>query len=383
MTTDSAPNHQRYQESRKVTVVGAGINAVLAVLKVVVGLVSHSHALITDGIHSFSDLASDAVVLYAAKHGSQDADEEHPYGHARIETAFTVALGMLLLLVALGISLDAGRRLLNPELLLRPEPLALFVAIASLLSKEALYHYTAHAAKRLRSPLLHANAWHHRTDALSSVVVLVGVAGAMYGVDDLDALASVGVALMIAKIGWDLGWNAIRELVDTGLAPERVAQIRRSITQVDGVKGMHMLRTRRMGGSALVDVHIQVDALLSVSEGHQIGEFVRTKLVREVEEVADVTVHIDSEDDDASMMCNALPLRHEIIAQLHDRWRPLLDLTVIRNINLHYLSGKIDVELILPIGLIENTEQAQHLVQSLREAIEDIDPLGALQVYFA
>jgi cation diffusion facilitator family transporter len=383
MTTSSAPNHQRYRESRKVTVVGAGINAVLAVLKVVVGLFSHSHALITDGIHSFSDLASDAVVLYAAKHGSQDADEEHPYGHARIETAFTVALGLLLLLVALGISLDAGRRLLNPELLLRPEPLALFVAIASLLSKEALYHYTAHAAKRLRSPLLHANAWHHRTDALSSVVVLVGVAGAMFGVDDLDALASVGVALMIAKIGWDLGWNAIRELVDTGLAPERVARIQSYITQVDGVKGMHMLRTRRMGGSALVDVHIQVDSLLSVSEGHQIGEFVRAKLVREVEEVADVTVHIDSEDDDASILCNALPLRHEVIAQLHDRWRPLLDLTVIRNINLHYLSGRIDVELILPIALIENTEQAQHLVQSLREAIEDIDPLGALQVYFA
>jgi hypothetical protein len=144
-----------------------------------------------------------------------------------------------------------------------------------------------------------------------------------------------------------------------------------------------MLRTRRMGGSALVDVHIQVDSLLSVSEGHQIGEFVRAKLVREVEEVADVTVHIDSEDDDASILCNALPLRHEVIAQLHDRWRPLLDLTVIRNINLHYLSGRIDVELILPIALIENTEQAQHLVQSLREAIEDIDPLGALQVYFA
>ncbi len=220
MVNDSVSNHRRYQESRTVTVVGAAINAVLAVLKVAVGFFGHSHALITDGIHSFSDLASDAVVLYAAKHGSQDADAEHPYGHARIETAFTVALGVLLLLVSLGISLDAGRRLLDPELLLRPEPIALLVAIVSLLSKEALYRYTARAAKRLHSPLLHANAWHHRTDALSSVVVLVGVAGAMFGVNDLDALASVGVALMIAKIGWDLGWDAIRELVDTGLAPE-------------------------------------------------------------------------------------------------------------------------------------------------------------------
>jgi hypothetical protein len=179
-----------------------------------------------------------------------------------------------------------------------------------------------------------------------------------------------------------LGWSAIRELVDTGLEPERVAKIRESIAQVDGVKDLHMLRTRRMGGNALVDVHVQVDPRLSVSEGHQISEFVRTSLVKGIDEVADVTVHIDPEDDESSLLCEGLPLRREIIAQLQERWRPLLDPALIEKINLHYLSGKIHVELTLPLSIINTVEQAGLLAQRLRQSSADIEILGSIQVHF-
>jgi len=379
---ESSSNQDRYNETRTVTLVGAVINFVLAIIKIIIGYVGHSHALITDGVHSLSDLASDGLVVFAAKKGSEEADADHPYGHGRIETAFTLALGLLLIFVSLGISIDAGRRLLEPALLLRPDALALVVAVLSVLSKEALYHYTLRVARRTRSSLLRANAWHHRTDALSSVVVLVGVGGAMLGFAYLDALASVGVALMIAKIGWDLGWDAVRELVDTALEPERVAQIRRAIAQVDGVRDMHMLRTRRMGANALVDVHVQVDSRLSVSEGHQIGEYVRTKLVRDIDEVADVTVHIDPEDDGATLLCDGLPLRRELLEQLRTRWEPLLNLDTVKQVNLHYLSGKIHIEIILPLNLVDDVGQANELARRLRQAVADMDGLAPVQVLF-
>lgn len=381
--TENPTNLQRYTDIRAVTIVGAAVNAVLAIVKVIVGFVGQSHALITDGIHSLSDLVSDAMVVLAAKHGNSEADEAHPYGHARIETAVTVALGGLLILVSLGISLDAGRRLLNADRLLHPQPLALLVALLSVLSKEVLYRYTVRVAKRVRSSLLRANAWHHRTDALSSVVVLVGVGGAMLGFVYLDAIASIGVALMIAKIGWDLGWDAIRELVDTGLEPERVAKIRESIARVDGVEDMHMLRTRRMGGNALVDVHVQVNSRLSVSEGHQIGEFVRTELVKDIDEVADVTVHVDPEDDEASLLCENLPLRGEILARLRESWHSLVDPALIDEINLHYLSGKVHVDLTLPLDFVETVAQGRDLAQQLRRASQSIEFIGQVRVYFA
>jgi cation diffusion facilitator family transporter len=374
--------HKRYEDTRTVTVVGAVVNILLAVVKVIVGYFGQSHALITDGVHSLSDLVSDAVVLVAAKHGTQDADDEHPYGHGRIETAFTVVIGVFLLFVSLGISLDAGRRLLDPSLLLRPEPFTLVVALISVLSKEALYQYTMRVARRLRSSLLKANAWHHRSDALSSVVVFIGVAGALLGLTYLDAVASIGVALMIAKIGWDVSWEAIRELVDTGLEPERVAAIRKSILAVEGVDSAHMLRTRRMGSDALVDVHVQVHPRLSVSEGHQIGEYVRTKLVKDIEEVADVTVHIDPEDDDASRLCAGLPLRKEFLGELRERWNPIVDQEMIKTINLHYLSGRIDVDVVLALDMPAEPGQGRDLKQHLEEAAADLEVLGSVRVYF-
>lgn len=374
---------QRYRAMRNVSIVGAVGNVLLAGLKVLFGFIAQSQALIADGLHSLADLATDAMVIIAARHSNQAADEEHPYGHARIETAFTVGLGAVLILTGLGIIFDAGQRLLDPDSLLTPTALALVVAVVSILMKEALYHYTLRVARRINSTLLKANAWHHRTDAISSLVVLIGVGGTLLGFAALDALAAIGVALMIIRIGWSQTRRAIEELIDTGLEPERVAAIHSAITNVEGVRDLHMLRTRRMGGEALVDVHVQVNPRLSVSEGHQIGEHVRTKLVKSIDEVSDVTVHIDPEDDAQSHLCIGLPLRPQVLADLRTRWRPIIDTTLLKAVSLHYLSGRIHVEVVLPLDRVHDTDEARQLAERLRAAVSDFDYLGPVQVYFS
>lgn len=372
----------RYAEARKVTVVGAVVDLVLGVAKVVVGLTSHSQALIADGIHSFSDLITDAMVLVAAKHASREADEDHPYGHARIETVVTVALGAALIAVALGLAYDAIRRLFHPELLLHPGWPALVVAGLSIVAKEGIYHYTMRAARRLRSNLLRANAWHSRTDAISSIIVVIGVAGAMAGLDYLDAVATVGVAIMIAKIGWDLAWHSVRELVDEALDAERVTQIRKAIHEVGGVRDLHLLRTRRMGGDALVDVHIQVDPRLSVSEGHQVSESVRSRLIGAFEEVSDVMVHIDPENDAVAQPCRRLPLRAELMGKLKQAWSGLPGADRVEKVTLHYLSGAVDVELVLPLAVVQDLGTARRLAESYKSASRAVPEVGHVQVQF-
>jgi cation diffusion facilitator family transporter len=373
---------QRYRTMRKVSVVGALVNTLLAVFKLIGGWLTQSQALIADGLHSFADLATDALVVIAARHSNQAADENHPYGHARIETAATVVLGIVLIATGLGIAFDAAQRLLEPERLLHPGPLALLFAASSILANEWLYRYTLHVARRIKSALLKANAWHHRADAISSIVVLIGIGGTLLGLETLDAFAAIAVALMIIKIGWEQAWQAIQELVDTGLEPEQLATIRAAIADVDGVRDLHMLRTRRMGGEALVDVHVQVDPRLSVSEGHQIGEFVRLRLVDSIDEVSDVTVHIDPEDDADSHLCVGLPLRREVLEELHRRWRPVLDPVLLKSVDLHYLTGRIDIDVVISLDAVEDLPRARSLAEQLRQSLSDLPTIGTLHVNF-
>ncbi|WP_455204903.1 cation diffusion facilitator family transporter, partial [Kaarinaea lacus] len=248
LSSNTPEDLQRYQDAKKVTLVGALINLVLAILKIVFGYLGHSQSLVADGIHSLSDLLTDVLVIVAAKHSARDADSEHPYGHGRFETVSTVALGTFLIVVAGGIAVDAFHRLLEPELLMQPALITLIIAAVSIVSKEFLYHYTMVVAKKHRSNMLRANAWHHRSDSISSVIVLVGIGGTMLGLGYLDAIAAIGVSLLIGKIGWDLCVQSIRELVDTALDPERIEAIENTIQAVPGVQELHMLRTRQMGG---------------------------------------------------------------------------------------------------------------------------------------
>ncbi len=289
---------QRHQEINQVTLWGVFINLVLSVAKLAGGFFGQSQALIADGLHSLSDLASDAMVFVAAKHASEDADEEHPYGHARFETIATVALAVLLVIVGLGIAYDAIISLVTDEPIEKPDLFTLWIAAFSIISNEGLYHYTKLVGTRIRSNLLLANAWHHRSDAVSSIVVLVGIAGTQFNMSKLDAYAAIIVAIMIARIGFKLGYDSVQELVDASLEPELVQKIRQNILSHEDVRELHMLRTRRLGHHAHVDVHILVGPKLSVSEGHHISETVEKSLKDSFDEINDVTVHIDPEDDE-------------------------------------------------------------------------------------
>jgi cation diffusion facilitator family transporter len=373
---------QRYRDIRRVTLVGSAVDLSLGLLKLLFGYLAHSQALVADGVHSLSDLATDVMVIFAAKHGSRDADECHPYGHGRIETMATVALGAVLVIVAAGIAWDASSRLFHPDELLQPGKWALAIAVISVISKEWTYHYTMRLARRLKSEMLRANAWHSRTDAISSVVVVVGLLGTMAGLPYLDAIAAIAVALMVAKIGWDLAWPSVHELVDRALDADRVEEIRRVILSVDGVMDVHMLRTRRMGGEALVDVHILVPPRLSVSEGHFISETVRHRLIKEIDEVQDVLVHIDPEDDEEVAPSQGQPSRSQIRSQLEKAWHHIEAAAHIERMTLHYINGKLIVEAVLPLSVASSMEIADRLRQEMRAAAAGIPVIERLEVYF-
>jgi cation diffusion facilitator family transporter len=347
-------NNLRYLEIRRVTVIGAVIDLVLGIAKIIFGLFGHSHGLVADGVHSLSDLATDVLVVWAARHGTQEADEEHPYGHERIQTIATVLLGLALIMVGLGIAYNAVNRLVSPETLIAPSNVTLAVAFLSIIAKEWIYQFTMRVAHRIQSKLLKANAWHSRSDALSSVVVLIGIGGTMIGVDYLDALAAVAVGAMIIHVGWRLGKDSVHELIDTGLDKKHLDNMRNTMLSVEDVKDVHQLRTRRMGHQVFADVHVIVAPDVSVSEGHRISEEVERVLTKQLDEPTDVTVHIDTEEDQEEPP-NYLPLRSELMPGLRKHWSEICDIPIQRT-TLHYLRGKIRIELFLSMADIKDTE---------------------------
>ena len=380
---DASVREARARAVIRATLVGAASNLLLSVVKVLAGWFGHSQALVADGVHSLSDLISDALVWMAGRKAAQAPDEQHPYGHGRYETLATLALGMLLVLVAIGITWDAVERLFAPETLRHPELFTLVVALASIAVKEWLYWYTLLYARRVNSDMLRANAWHHRSDAISSIVVLIGIAGTLAGLPYLDAVASVVVAAMIAKIAWELGGDAMRELVDTGLDGERLETLRRTIMDVGGVRDIHMLRTRTLGGQASVDVHVLVDPFVSVSEGHLISVMVEQKLKREIDEVIDVTVHVDPEDDAAAPPTMNLPTRKGVLERLDRLWSDIPEVASRKRVLLHYLNGRIEVDIFLPLaaGCAEHS-RPQRLRELLRDRVSSDPVFSGVNVYF-
>ncbi|MBE0436327.1 MAG: cation transporter, partial [Methylomicrobium sp.] len=348
----------------KVSVVAAWTNFALSVLKIGFGILGQSAALIADGVHSLSDLASDLLVITAIKLGAREADFDHPYGHRRYETIATVALGVGLIIVAGGIAYDAMERVRQPERLLMPEFEAMAIAALSVLTNEWLYQYTKRIAKQTRSKLLLANAWHHRSDAISSIVVIIGVAGVWVGYEYADAVAAAIVALMIAKIGLSLVIQSVKELVDTSLPESLIREIRRVIKTTPGVRGIHLLRTRQMGEDAYIDAHIVVDARISVSEGHVIGDAVRQNLKAEFDDVVDVLVHVDPEDDEFIDEPVDV-LRADVQGYLRKYLAELFE--DIEDFKIHYLEGTIEIEVILP-----------HLMGSQPERMEKVKQQCAL-----
>ncbi|MBL8418146.1 MAG: cation transporter [Dechloromonas sp.] len=359
----------RAAEAQRATWVSVVVNLLMTIAQIVVGWLAHSQSLIAHGLHSFSDLLSDFLVIYASRQSAHPADAAHPYGHARVETAATLILGASLALIGGGILWESGMRLQHVDALVPVELSALWVAIATVLAKEGLYRYLIRVAERLRSQLMIANALHTRADAASALVVVVGIGGALLGWGFLDLLAAALMGFMILRMGVVLAWGALKELIDTGLDATQVEAIRKTLLATPGVLGLHELRTRRMAHQALVDAHVQVDARISVSEGHRIAESSRARVLREHPEVLDVLVHIDPEDDlDPDLAAARLPSREALLDELAGL---MVDLPEPQRVMLHYLGGRVEVEVFLDQDSRSDILRLRAMQADLAERIKD------------
>lgn len=342
-------SEDRYKITKKVTIVGMFINALLAFVKMLIGIVGRSPALFADGVHSLSDLISDVMVLFAAKYASIGEDENHPYGHERIETiatlvisALLIAAGFMIVYHSLSVLIDGGYT--------TPDKFTVYAAIFSVFGNEFIYQYTMRAANKIDSDMLRANAWHSRSDMWSSVVVLVGLAGALYGYAWMDALAAFIVCYMIVKMGVKWGYSAVSELIDEGVDEETNAKIREIIANTEGVEDFHYLRTRKMAGKIMLDVHVIVDKYSTASEGHYFAEIVKSNIYHNIENIKDITVHIDVTDheDGVIKLESFEPSRKEIyaaIAEFFEEYGLEKSLILGKNMSIYYFDDVIKVDL--------------------------------------
>lgn len=289
--TQHSPAERSAAASRS-TWVSVVVNLLLTVAQIVAGVLSKSQGLIADGIHSLSDLVADFVVLFANHHSQKDADEDHPYGHQRFETAASLVLGVLLLAVGVGMLWSAAHKLQSPETIATVHIAALWVAAGALTAKELLFRYMLAVAKRVKSSMLVANAWHARSDAASSLVVGVGIIGNLAGYPILDPIAAAIVGFMVAKMGWSFGWDAMHDLMDRAVDDAEVQAIRKTMLETPGVSGVHDVRTRKMGDMIVVDAHLEVVSTLTVEQGHDIAVIARQRVMQR-HRVINLMTHID------------------------------------------------------------------------------------------
>ncbi|MDD5028372.1 MAG: cation diffusion facilitator family transporter [Rhodoferax sp.] len=283
---------ERARAASRSTWVSVAVNVVLSSAQITVGVLSKSQALIADGVHSLSDLVADFVVLLANQHSQKDADQDHPYGHQRYETAASLVLGLLLLAVGVGMLWAAAHKLQAPELIPTVHVTALWVAGAALVAKELLFRYMLKVAKRVKSSMLVANAWHARSDAASSLVVGIGIIGNLLGYPILDPIAAAIVGFMITRMGWSFGWDAMHDLMDRAVDEAEVQAIRATLVGTPGVSGVHDVRTRKMGDLIVVDAHLEVPADLSVEQGHNIAVLARQRVMQH-HRVLNLMTHVD------------------------------------------------------------------------------------------
>ncbi|MGD2174172.1 MAG: cation diffusion facilitator family transporter [Candidatus Brocadiaceae bacterium] len=290
MATD--PAHVR--EVKRVTWIGLAVNLLLAALKLAGGILGASQVVIADAVHSLSDSSTDVAILVGVRYWSRPPDRDHPHGHRRIEAVITVGIGLLLAVIAVGLSVNAVTSV-RREHLSTPGLIAVGAATVSIISKELLYRWTVHVGRRVESSAVLANAWHHRSDALSSVPAVLAVAGARLhpSLAFLDHLGAVVVSVFIFRAGIQIALPALKELVDAGASAEELDGIRDTAFSVPGVRAVHAIRARRLGNRLQVDLHILVDGAMSVREGHELSEQVKRRLVADGPGVVDVVVHLE------------------------------------------------------------------------------------------
>ncbi|MFO7528436.1 MAG: cation diffusion facilitator family transporter [Marinobacter sp.] len=373
-STQDALNKEMKSASR-VTIIGMILDAILGVIKVIGGALFNSQALFVDGIHSFTDVASDLVVLGVMRISRQEPDEDHPYGHQRIETFGTLLLGSILIAVGAALAWENILRLIEGGISQVPGWPVLVAAALSVAGKEWIYHYTRRVGQAIRSDLIIANAWHSRTDAFSSIVVLLSTVGAMMGWEWLDVLAAVVIALIIIHIGWKFTWDSVKELVDTGLSQEDTQKLKAIARETDGVRNVHELRSRRMGHDILLDVHLLVRPDISVSEGHQIGMQVVTGMREELDNIRDINFHIDAENDEEQTPTSGrLPSRKEIRQTLYETTG---ELPTHSRLRLHYLKNKVHLELFFDAP----DKSGDITSEQVRKALEHYPWFGSVRIW--
>jgi len=382
-------NPDYYSEIRRLTLIGGVLDLFLGFVKVLVGYIGNSQALIADGIHSLSDLVTDILVLVATKQSAQAADEGHPYGHDRIQTLVSLALAGSLGIIAIAIAWDAVIRIVSPESLLQPGFWPLAVAAISVVSKEGYFQYVVRHPSATTSRMLYANAWHSRSDALSSLAVIVGVGGVLAGFAWADAFAAIVVAGLLLVVAYRIGREGAEELIDSAASPVLNANIRKTILSIEGVRDSHELRTRRMADKVLADVHIRVDPLISVSEGHRIGDEVMDTLKTRFPEVGDVVVHIDPEDDIVGDVYSKAPMRSVIVAEIKTSLHNLRNDFDARfslqpkNIVVHYLDDGCQVEIWMTMPDEATTRDCNHASLTIKDALMRIDNIVSARVLFS
>jgi cation diffusion facilitator family transporter len=372
-------NGNRLRVLSRVTVLAAFANLVLVVVKGGVGLVGGSSVLVADAVHSLSDLATDVVALFSLRVAAKPPDEDHPYGHGRYETLGTAILGVILLCAAAGITWEASSRF-GQEVV--PAGITLWVAGLSIAVKEALFQITIRVGRRHESPLVVANAWHQRSDALSSVAALAGIAGARMGFPILDPAAAVVVAALIAKMAVSLLAGAIREVTDTALQREMLRDLGAGIRQLPGVVNLHELRARRMGPRTLVDLHVQVDASTTVSDGHQVAERVRQFVFREHGGVSEVLVHIDPEPDENLAPGDQLSRpRGEIESEVRRIAQGVEGVRAVTHVMAHFLERRVVLQVDIEVDPELRVHQAAAVARSLRRRLEAVSGVDCADIH--
>ncbi len=292
--TSTADEASKERSVRKVTWIGLFINLVLAAIKFAAGIFGRSQALVADAIHSLTDLTTDIAVIAGSHYWSRPPDEDHPYGHQRLETLVTVFIGVMLAAAGIGVGWKAISTLHGAHSA-PPKLIAALVALISIIGKEIMYRWTASIGRRIKSPALAANAWHHRADAISSLPVLIAISAAMVfpSWSFLDRVGAVIVSIFIVHASIKILWPAFSELIDVGAPSEIRKRIRTRALKNEGVLQVHDIRTRYISSSIQVDLHIVVEGSITVREGHDIADDVKNRIINEIQEVLDVIVHVD------------------------------------------------------------------------------------------
>ena len=369
----------------KVTWLGLVANLILALAKGFIGIIANSSSLIADAGHSVSDLLSDGITLWAVRMSGFPKDKNHPYGHGKFETIGTFFIALLLLFTGIGVAWHVFNKMDAPEV---PGIIALWMAGIAIIVKEALFHVTRMVGRRSGSRVLLANAWHHRSDAISSVAALFGIAGAQLGIPLMDPIAGMLVAGLIIKTGIDIGYESIRELTDETVEEDVISELGKIMSTIEGVDNFHEMRARRMGPHLLVDMHIQVDSMMSISAAHQVAERVRLEILEKLPAVNEVLVHVDAEDDffgdEGSEILQDIALMRpqgEIENDVKKVLAQIPEIQGITHIYCHYLNQQLTVQVNILLDEEMRISDAQKIASAARRKIEQIKDIDSADLH--